>query len=114
MADIARSKSHDISVVETGLACLEVFALGGGGSADLTETGYWAVRASVGVVMSEAGRHIAMQGLAEKGASPVVRLIAAIATRFGSMVTAQAAAPSPSRGIHVSPLPSLTWCGPEV
>jgi hypothetical protein len=92
IADIARSEGHDISLVETRLVCLEVFALGGGGKAENAETSYWAVRASLAAVLSEAGRHIAAKGLTERGAPPLVRLIAAIAARFGSMVTAEAAA----------------------
>jgi hypothetical protein len=93
IADVARSEGHDISLVETRLACLEVFALGGGGtSPDSQEGGYWVVRAGLAAALSEAGRHIAMKGLTDKAAPPLVKLIAAIATRFGSVVTAQAAA----------------------
>jgi hypothetical protein len=93
IADIARSEGHDISLVETRLSCLEVFALGGGGSSgDPSESGYWAVRAALATALSKAGRHIAAKGLTNKGAPPIVRLIAAIAGRFGSVVTAQAAA----------------------
>jgi hypothetical protein len=93
VADIARSEGHDLSLVETKLACLEVFALGGGGLAtDSAETGYWAIRAALAVTMREAASHIAAKGLAQKGAPPLVRFIGAIASRFGAVVTAQAAA----------------------
>ena len=45
IADIARSEGRDISLLETRLACLEVFALGGRGSLDdSVEEGYWVVR----------------------------------------------------------------------
>jgi hypothetical protein len=93
IADIARSEGHDPSLIETKLACLEVFALGGGGLAsDSAETGYWAIRAALAVTMREAATHIATQGLTQRGAPPLVRLIAGISSRFGAVVTAQAAA----------------------
>ncbi len=93
IADIARSEGHDLSLIETKLACLEVFALGGGGVAsDSAETGYWAIRTALAVTMREAASHIATKGLTQRGAPPLVRLIAGISSRFGAVVTAQAAA----------------------
>jgi hypothetical protein len=93
VADIARSEGHDLSLVETKLACLEVFALGGGGlAADSAETGYWAIRAALAATIREAAGHIAAKGLAQRGAPPLVRLIGAVSSRFGAVVTAQAAA----------------------
>ena len=93
IADIARSEGHDLSLIETKLACLEVFALGGGGLAsESAETGYWAIRAALAVTMREAATHIATKGLTQRGAPPLVRLIAGISSRFGAVVTAQAAA----------------------
>jgi hypothetical protein len=93
IADIARSEGFDISLVETKLACLEVFALGGGGmGSEAAETGYWSIRAALAVSIREAAAHIAERGLADKAAPPVVRLIANIASRFGGVVTAEAAA----------------------
>ena len=45
IADIARSEGEDLSDPETALSCVEVFALGGRvGSADVSESGYFAVR----------------------------------------------------------------------
>lgn len=93
IADIARSEGHDLCLVDTRLACLEVFALGGGGvGGDAAETGYWAVRAALAATIREAATHIAEKGLTSRGAPAIVRLIAAIASRFGVVVTAQAAA----------------------
>ena len=55
IADIARSEGEQISLLETKIACLEVFALGGPSkSDDGTETGYFAVRAGLAHVVSEA------------------------------------------------------------
>jgi hypothetical protein len=45
IADIARSEGEDLSDPEAALSCVEVFALGGrAGSADASESGYFAVR----------------------------------------------------------------------
>jgi hypothetical protein len=93
IADIARSEGHDISLLDTRLACMEVFALGGGGMAEgAAETGYWAVRAALAATLREAAVHIAEKGLTQRGAPPLVRLIASITSRFGAVVTSQAVA----------------------
>jgi hypothetical protein len=94
IADIASSEGQDLSLVETRLACLEVFALGGKRSSDnAAESGYWIVRASLAQTMSEAIAYVAARReLADKAAPPLVRLIAAIAARFGVQVSAEVAA----------------------
>lgn len=93
IADIARSEGEDIASVESRLACLEVFALGGRRAADDgADTGYYAVRASLAKALSEAAQHIARKGLTDKGAPVLVRLIAQIASRFGALVSEKAAA----------------------
>jgi hypothetical protein len=93
IADIARSEGHDVSSIDTKLACLEVFALGGGGiGEEAAETGYWAVRTALAATLREAATHIAEKGLTQKGAPALVRLIASVASRFGVVVTSQAAA----------------------
>ncbi len=61
-------------------------------SDDGTETGYYAVRAALARAVSEAAKYIAEKGLVEEGAPAVVRMIAAIAARFGIVVTQKAAA----------------------
>jgi len=86
IADIARSEGQDITLPETRLACLEVFALGGGGGERAAETGYYAVRAALSQTLTEAARHIAQQGLSREGAPALVRAVAAIAARFGIVV----------------------------
>jgi hypothetical protein len=93
IADIARSEGEDIRLVESKLACLEVFALGGRTSkADAAESGYFAVRAFLAKVVSETAEFIAERGLAKEGAPVIVRLISQIATRFGINVSEKAAA----------------------
>jgi EcsC protein family len=93
IADIARSEGHNIGAVQTRLSCLEVFALGGTSAADdATESSYWAVRAALAKAISEAASYIAERGVLEKTAPAVVRLVAAIASRFGIVVSEQVAA----------------------
>lgn len=88
IADIARSESEDIRAVETKLACLEVFALGGQTSTDdATETGYFAVRTALAQTVSEAAEYIAEKGMVKKGAPVLVKFINAVAARFGIVVS---------------------------
>jgi hypothetical protein len=93
IADIARSEEHDISTLEVRLACLEVFALGGGTVGDnATESGYWVVRGALSKYISEAASHVTRKGLTDKSAPALIRLVAQIASRFGVVVSEQAAA----------------------
>lgn len=93
IADIARSEGEQISLLETKIACLEVFALGGRSkSDDGTETGYFVVRAALARTISEATNYIAETGLAKEGAPALVKLIATLASRFGIIVSEKAAA----------------------
>jgi hypothetical protein len=93
IADIARSQGERISAVDTKLACLEVFALGGKSlKDDGAETGYFFVRSALARAVSEAADHIVKKGLGQKGAPALMRLIAAIAARFGVVVSEKAAA----------------------
>jgi hypothetical protein len=90
---VAQSEGHDVSTLDVKLACLEVFALGGGGSAnEATETGYWVVRSALSRYLSEAAGALTRKGLTDRSAPAVVRLIAQIAARFGLVVSEQAAA----------------------
>lgn len=93
IADIARSQGEDLGRIEGRLACLEVFALGGPGSADdAAETGYYAVRAALANSVSEAARFIGRQGLSEAGSPALVQLVSRIAARFGVTVSQKVAA----------------------
>ncbi len=93
IADIARSEGEQVTSLETRLACLEVFALGGRSQADDgAETGYYAVRAALAKAVSDAAKHIAEKGLTNKGAPVIARLIAQIAARFGTVVSEKVAA----------------------
>jgi hypothetical protein len=93
IADIARSEGHDLRSASVKLACLEVFALGGPSkSDDASESGYWAIRAALAKAISEALSYAAQRGTLERSAPAVVRLVTAIAARFGVIVSEQVAA----------------------
>jgi hypothetical protein len=93
ISDIARSEGEDLDSPETMLNCLQVFALGGRSEKDdAAETGYYAVRTALSAAVSEAVQHISRRGLTREGAPALVRLIAAIASRFGMVVSEKVAA----------------------
>ena len=93
IADIARSEGETISKIESQIACLEVFALGGPSkSDDASESGYFAIRAALGRSVSKAAEYIAEKGVAEEGAPALVQLIIKIAERFSIQVSEKAAA----------------------
>ena len=93
IADIARSEGEDISEPEPALSCVQVFALGGrAGSANASESGYFAARGMLAKSVTEAARFIAERGVIEEGAPVLVRFIAQVASRFGVVVTQKIAA----------------------
>jgi len=93
IADIARSEGERIRLPEAGLACLEVFALGGRTrSDDAAEMGYFAVRAALARAVSEAAQYIAERGFVQEGAPVIVRFITQVASRFGVAVSEKAVA----------------------
>lgn len=93
IADIARSENEAIHAIDTQIACLEVFALGGPGTSDdASESGYFAVRAALAQSVTKAAEYIAEKGLAEESAPSLVRLIVQIAERFSIQVSEKAAA----------------------
>jgi hypothetical protein len=92
IADIARSEGHDLKDVDVRLNCLEVFALGGPGvKDDAAKSSYWAVRAALGTSIREAAAHLTGTG-ASRSAPAVVKLVSAIASRFGVVVSEEVAA----------------------
>lgn len=93
IADVARSEGEEIKRIETKLACLEVFALGGKSrKGEATETGYFTIRIALASSVADAVKYIAERGLAEKGAPLFVRLVSKIASRFSLVVSEKAAA----------------------
>ena len=93
IAEIARDEGHDVRNVHTQLDCLHVFALGGpSASDDATESAYWGVRAALSKSLGDAVAYFTEKGAVEKWAPAAVRLVSAIAARFGVVVSEQAAA----------------------
>lgn len=95
IADIARSQGHDPRTLETRLACLEVFALGGPSRGDdAAETSYWIVRGLLAKSLAEAAAFIAEKGVVEESAPAIVRLLASLSSRFGIVISEEVAAKS--------------------
>jgi hypothetical protein len=93
IADIARGEGEDLSDPESALSCVQVFALGGrAGSADASESGYFAVRGMLAKSVTEAARFIAERGVIKEGSPVLVRFITQVASRFGVVVTQKVAA----------------------
>jgi len=93
IADIARSEGHDLRSIETRLACLEVFALGGTKrSDDAADESYWIVRGLLAKTISEAAAFIAEKGVVEESAPAIVRLLASLSSRFSLLISEEVAA----------------------
>ena len=95
IADVARSEGEPLHAVETKLACLQVFALGGPGPADdAAESAYFAVRVALAKALAEAAEHLAERGLVQQGAPAVLRFTSQVAARFGIPVSEKVMAQS--------------------
>src|SRR3984893_1367223 len=93
IADIARAHGEDLSDPESALSCVQVFALGGrAGSADASESGYFAVRGVLAKSVTEAARFVAERGLLKEGAPILLKFVTQVAARFGLVVTQKVAA----------------------
>lgn len=87
IADIARSEGENVRAAGTQRACVEVFALGGRSeSDDAAETGYYGVRLALSLYTSS------LRGtMAAGNSSGLVKLIGAVASRFGVSLSQGAA-----------------------
>ena len=95
IADIARSEGERLEDFETKVACLEVFALSGGGAEhESADTSYYAVRSFLTTSLGDTARHIASKGMAKEGAPALVRLVNAVSSRFSIPVSEKLAAQS--------------------
>jgi hypothetical protein len=93
IARIAQSEGENLEDPETGLACLQVFALGGhSGSDNFHESGYFAVRAALARSVTRALQQMAGRGVVDESTSAIVRLLAQIGSRFGVVVSQKVAA----------------------
>ena len=94
IADIARAEGESPKDPETVMNCMQVFAMGSGLSDkdDAAETSYYGVRVALGKAVTDAFQYVASQGVGSATAPALVRLIAAVAARFGIVVTQKAMA----------------------
>jgi EcsC protein family len=93
IAAIAREEGEDLVDPRTGLACLEVLALGGPSADDSgTETDYFAVRAMLARGLVEVADFTIEKSAIREGAPLFVRFTSQIASRFGVVVSQKLAA----------------------
>jgi len=92
--DIARAEGEVPGDPETMLNCMQIFAMGSGVSDkdDAAETSYYGVRLALGTALTDAMQYVAAYGAGSASAPALVRLISAVAHRFGIVVTQKAMA----------------------
>lgn len=94
IADIARAEGESPDDPETVVNCMQVFAMGSGSTDkdDAAETTYYGVRVALSKAVTDAVQYVAAHRTASTTAPALVRLIAALASRFGIVVTQKAMA----------------------
>ena len=88
--DIARNHGEDLNSLDTQLACLQVFALGGKSKHDDSlDTGYYASRVAVqsAVKGGTSAASKALEGVLAGAAQPLLQAISIIAARFSIQVS---------------------------
>jgi hypothetical protein len=90
---IAAAEGEDVSRPEVRLACLEVFALSTDGRGPASwESGYYAARGALSKSADEAASYVLRRSTSLETGPAVVRLVSAIAARFGLLVSEELAA----------------------
>lgn len=85
--DIARSEGEDLSTLDTQLACLQVFALGGKTKHDDSlDTGYFATRLALNAAVKGSTSKL-VEGLLVGASQPMLRVLAVVASRFSIQVS---------------------------
>ena len=93
IAAIAQQEGEDLADPRTGLACLEVFALGGPASDETgAEADYFAVRAMLARGLVEIADFAIDKGAIGESAPFLARFLTQIASRFGVVVSEKVAA----------------------
>jgi len=94
IADIARAEGESPQDPDTLLNCMQVFAMGSRMSSkdDAAETSYYGVRVALSKAVTDALQYVTAHGMGSASAPALVRLISALATRFGVVVTQKAMA----------------------
>jgi len=92
IADIARHEGEDVNSLESQIACMEVFALGGRTEQDdAADAGYYGVRMTLALATSTAAPQIADVGFGSSGVPALACFIKTVATRFGVPLSEKAA-----------------------
>ena len=96
IVDIARAEGESPEDYETIIAAMQVFAMGSGTSSkdDAADTSYYGVRLALSKTVSDALQYLASNSIGSATAPGLIRLVAAIANRFGVVVTQKAMAQS--------------------
>jgi len=94
IADIARAEGESPEDPDTLLNCMQVFAMGSRTSSkdDAAETSYYGVRVALSKALTDALQYVGAHGMGSASAPALVRLISALASRFGIVVTQKAMA----------------------
>jgi hypothetical protein len=96
IADIARANGEQIIDPETRLQCLSVFSMGGNSNADdAAESGYYAVRASLAGLVTDAAAHLTGKQAGDsiaKNLPSLIAFISRVGARFNIQVSEKAMA----------------------
>src|SRR5262249_55783318 len=92
IAETARYYGEDLSQFEARMACMEVFALGSGASDRRLDMGYYASRALLSRLASEASAFLVERGVLRASAPVVNSLLTEITARFGVVASERIAA----------------------
>ncbi|HEA23542.1 MAG TPA: EcsC family protein [Pricia antarctica] len=85
--DIARSEGEDLTTLDTQLACLQVFALGGKTKHDESlDTGYFATRLALNAAVKGSTSKL-VEGLLVGASAPMLRVLGMVASRFSIQVS---------------------------
>jgi len=89
IAEIAQQEGEDLSTLESRLACLSVFALGGcSAEDDDADIGYYGLRMALHSPVSEATKYLAASGIRDASKSPaLINLINLISRRLGVVIS---------------------------
>jgi hypothetical protein len=94
IADIARYNGEDLDSLEARLACLQVFALGARATGARQDVGYYAARALLTRMTSEAAGYLVQRGALELTGPMMNRFVAELVSRFSIVVSDRIAASS--------------------
>ncbi len=94
IVDIARAEGESPNDDETMMNCMQVFAMGSHmtDKYDASETSYYGVRLALSKALTDTLQYVASQGVGSATVPALVRLISALASRFGVVVTQKAMA----------------------